>query len=355
MRIRPRLHQTPYLSRRHQLRMLGLVLALSVVLIGYAVATNSRLSAWLFPNAPTNEPTATALRPSGRPDFHVRGETDNLPPGAFRSPTEPNVTEPNVTEPPVPAEQPVQDATRPSAPLEPSDPRIDKELLAGVRDNTLGVRHDEAEAFYRILAHARDLPAQTMTQAARTDLVYTHLMVEPDRYRGELVTVVGDARRITEFTAGPNHSGIERLYEAWVFTADSGTHPFRVVFTRLPKDVHPAESLDLPVRVTGYFFKREGYNTPGGLHVAPVLLAKRLQRNSVEAMPTHAASLTPYLLGAVLLVGGGLGVMLWRFRSGDRRFRREQLQSLLAPAQPQELGHLETRDIDDELRRLAEE
>jgi hypothetical protein len=226
--------------------------------------------------------------------------------------------------------------------------------LNNVRDNTLGIRRDEAEAFYRLLAQARDVPADALADAARPGIVYTHLMVEPERYRGELVTLAGEIRRINEFPAGPNRDGLERLFEAWMFTADSGTHPLRIVLTRLPRGVRPATEMSLSARVTGYFFKREGYNTPAGLHVAPVLLAQRIQPIR-DSGPPPTFSLTPYLLGLVLAVGAGLAFTLWTFRRSDRPLDRGRWRELAGPGeQISELPPLEAVSVEESLRQLAE-
>ncbi|HLQ44190.1 MAG TPA: hypothetical protein VK137_05645, partial [Planctomycetaceae bacterium] len=77
----------------------------------------------------------------------------------------------------------------------------------------------------------------------------------------------------------------------WLFTADSGLNPYRIVGTSLPEGVSFGDQLDPPVRVraTGYFFKRYSYATVGDYHTAPLLLAKTLTRLAQPAGRTTNA------------------------------------------------------------------
>ena len=45
---------------------------------------------------------------------------------------------------------------------------------------------------------------------------------DPSRFHGKLVTLTGNIRRLISYKAHPNKFGITRLYEAWMFTKDSG-------------------------------------------------------------------------------------------------------------------------------------
>jgi hypothetical protein len=136
-----------------------------------------------------------------------------------------------------------------------------------------------------------------LERAGATDVLYINLMTESQRYRGEPVTIHGDLWRLYEFQAGPNDRGFKTLYEAWIFTADSDKHPYRVICTALPRGLHPGDNLRESVRVTAIFFKREGYASNGGMHVAPTLLAHRI-------MPFQSAHSSPSLQAIVPQLGG---------------------------------------------------
>ena len=234
--------------------------------------------------------------------------------------------------------------------------RIDKRYLDVVKDNTVGVRRDEAEVFYWLLDHARRVPAATLQRAADREVQYINLMTEPDRYRGEPVTIEGDLFRLYEFEAGRNKYGVTKVYEGWVFTGDSSHHPYRIVCTSLPNGIEPGENLRKPVRITGYFFKREGYHSNGGVHIAPTLLARRININPMPNGIPLTSGILPYMTSAIMAVGLALLVTVVGFAIGDGRASRTEMQRLQRNQQPSFVGiHLpETISVEESLRQLVE-
>ena len=234
-------------------------------------------------------------------------------------------------------------------------PEINKRYLDVVKDNTVGVRRDESEVFYWLLDHARRVPTATLGQAAEREVQYINLMTEPDRYRGEPITIEGDLWRLYEFTARPNAYGVTKLYEGWVFTGDSSHHPYRIVCTSLPTGVEPGENLRKPVRITGYFFKREGYRSNGGVHVAPTLLARRISINPMPNGIPQTAGILPYMVGTIMAVGMALLVTIVGFAIGDQRSSRAGMLRL--NQQPQvSLAGLQVPamiSVEESLRQLA--
>ncbi len=234
-------------------------------------------------------------------------------------------------------------------------PEINKRYLDVVKDNTVGVRRDESEVFYWLLDHARRVPTATIEQAAEREVQYINLMTEPDRYRGEPITIEGDLWRLYEFTARPNAYGVTKLYEGWVFTGDSSHHPYRIVCTSLPTGIEPGENLRKPVRITGYFFKREGYRSNGGVHVAPTLLARRISINPMPNGIPQTAGILPYMVGTIMAVGMALLVTIVGFAIGDQRSSRAGM--LRMNQQPQvSLAGLQVppmMSVEESLRQLA--
>ncbi len=235
--------------------------------------------------------------------------------------------------------------------------RIDKRYLDVVKDNTIGVRRDEAEVFYWLLDHARRVPAASLQRAADREVQYINLMTEPDRYRGEPVTIEGDLFRLYEFEAGRNKYGVTKVYEGWVFTGDSSHHPYRIVCTSLPNGIEPGENLRKPVRITGYFFKREGYHSNGGVHIAPTLLARRININPMPNGIPLTSGILPYMTGAIMAIGLAMLVTVVGFAIGDGRASRAEMQRLQRHPQPSFVGiHLpETISVEESLRQLAEQ
>lgn len=233
--------------------------------------------------------------------------------------------------------------------------RIDKSYLDVVKDNTLGITRDESEVFYWLLDHARRVSSSSLERAGNNEVQYINLMTEPDRFRGEPITIEGDLWRLYEFDAGKNDYGITRMYEGWVFTGDSGNHPYRVVCTNLPKGIVPGENLRKPVRITGYFFKREGYASAGGVHVAPALIARRIGINPMPNGIPLTAGIVPYMVGAMMAIGLALLVTIVGFAISDERSTRAGMQRMrhLPPVSFAELAIPGPVPIEETLRQLA--
>ena len=212
--------------------------------------------------------------------------------------------------------------------------QFDKRLLSKIRDNTIGIRNDEAEAYFRLLHHVRSLSLHDLERVATTEVQYVNVMTEPDRFRGELVTIQGSLRRLYQFEATPNDYGISTLYEAWIFTGDSGNHPYRVVSTSIPQTLIPGTNTPLPVRVTGFFFKREGYRSGGGMHVAPTLLTPVVTPFRPSNAIPPADGIVSTMIRIVTSVGLALLVTLLAFIMGDRRKKREARQIALNEPRP---------------------
>lgn len=201
------------------------------------------------------------------------------------------------------------------------DVRIDKAILLAIKDNTFGITASEKPAYDAILAKSRNTPLSELEPLAHEDIPFALLMLDSDRFRGEIVTLEGDVRRLNP---------LAESFEAWLFTDDSGLNPYRIVLARLPAGIPMGDELNPPIRVriTGYFFKRFSYATANGFHTAPLLLANTLvplASSKSAALPprTNSRSLTILAIGILgTLVVGGLAVEMFarrRSRRGDRR------------------------------------
>jgi hypothetical protein len=312
----------PHQNRRFQLRMLGFVSMIAVIM--FFMSTLQRKP------EPQNAKAVPEL--PGSPDAPMFQVEENPRPSLkddeFVSP--PPLDDPWHEPPPLDRAPGVGDPEQKVARL---DTQFDAGILRRVKDNTLGIRHEEGDAYYKLLEHTRRVAASDLEQAGATDVLYINLMTQPDRFRGVPVTIHGDLWRLYEFQAGPNPYGFKTLYEAWIFTADSGKNPYRVVLTSLPRDLEPGDNLRKPVQVTGYFFKREGYASSGGMHVAPTLLAQRV----IPFRPTDAApstdAIVPYMIGLISAIGLAFLVTLASFAISDRRATKAALlREMNAPA-----------------------
>ena len=367
MRFRDSSSPPPYLNRRDQFRLLGLVALFAFVLIAMKIA--ARPSSWYWLTGKPNDVAETAgnqeAPSSGTIDYGVRVDEANgtLAPGAFRSPLQPVAKETLETSP-VGDQVPGNDVLAPDR-ADRKDtatselPILAPDLLAAVQDNTLGIRRAEKDAHDTLLAIARDVPTDVLERSAKRDINFTVLMLESEQFRGKLLSVDGDLRRLVEFPAAENTHGFTNLYEAWIFTRESGNNPYRVVCTSVPEDLPQGLTIQPPVRVrvTGYFFKRYSYATADGrVHAAPLILAKSPRRLLAKPKATHDVNLPPYIVGILVAFGLVIGISLWRFRVSDRGFRRQHLNRFTeaSPESIASLADLPTSAPAEQLRQLAE-
>lgn len=350
--------------------MLAMVGLLALIVIAIRIAAKPSAWYWLTGRpADSASGGAPAADVSNRDiDFRVRVPDDSsLPPGVFRS----------VKHAPtmVGGEHPA--AGTDAANQEPQDhsnqapnheTAIDEAILAPIKDNTLGVRRAEKAAHDFILAKARDVPLKELERAARDDVVFAVLMIDSDRFRGKLLTITGELKRLVMLPAAKNDFGLNDLYEAWIANADSGDNLYRVVCTEIPADI-PADILadiltgelieeSVPVRTTGYFFKRFGYATvESRLHVAPLILARSLQQISAPPAVTDHHELTGYILTVVAAVVVAVAIMVWCYSVSDKKFQQTQLKRLTnAPSEAiGALTSVETTDVNDLFRTMTEE
>ena len=324
MQTTPESRSTNYLGRRFQLRMLSLIGLLLLVLV--AIDRAGEPSSWYWLTGPPQAAGESKVDAAANPSVGL------------------SATPEIVAAVTIPAED-----------------------LAEISDDSVGLRGEESGPYHRILARARDVPNRYLEAVAR-DAAFAVLQEQPEYYRGQVISVAGGLRRLMRFPIRENDEGITELYEALVFTADSGSTPYRIRLTTPPTGLPTGRLIDppLPVRVVGYFFKRDQYIVEKDLrvHSAPMLLAQRIDRRSdaspaATQLPTSDADRLRWavtLLGIV--VGGGALILLWawRTRAGDRRFAAEGLKrATVAPDGAIEaLEGIETVDPEAFFREMSQ-
>ncbi len=346
MRFHKRSTAPSYFSRRDQVRLFRLVAAIGVIFIAMHFASKPANWYWLT-GRPENDPaTQQQKSPNREIDFSVKKE-ETLKPDEFRSePTPKNI---------------LPDTVKSQLENGDYDVRVDPQFLESVTDRTLGIRVNEAGALYYLLAKAASIPQNILEQSAEPAPPFVVIMTESPQYRGQLMTVKGQLKRLTSLPVDKNSFGIKTLYEGWFFSKDSGTHPWRVLCTDLPQGIPQGANLEQmqAVQITGYYFKKYGYqSTAGKLQTAPLLIARQIRWfPPVESQTSSSSGAIKYIVSLFLVISIALAFMIWRFSLSDQNFARSRTAKLIQ--QPDismdGLKDIQTVDIEDVLKQMGEQ
>lgn len=296
-----------------------MLLLLGLVIVGIVEASQPANWEWL-----------TSLSKNSRADRVSEGEGRNRSPGEVRESLEPGEfrlvagdRDPSG----------ISDSELPPAGAGQDDLSIPPEILRPITDATLGIRKSESAAYFLMLNKARDAAPDRFERAGSSHTTYAELMNDPERHRGDLITIEGELRRLTTMPAGENDEGFETLYDGWLFTDAAGKKsPYRVIGSGKPEGMPEGDQIRERVRWTGYFFKRCNYETAHGLHAAPLLLGREVRWITSPA-PGALKRRTPAVVSIGLCALAALFVsgLWWRFaherrRQAARRHQRVQVE-----------------------------
>lgn len=237
--------------------VLRLVLLLTFVMLGMQWAAQGKNWAWLT----GTQVDSDSLPELTRLDFQVKPQ-----------PTKPltQVARPPASVPPIHSADLSQ--------------HLPAEWLASMVDGSLGLTPAEQQGLDSVIQHVRTTSA---AGPVPDHVGFVALNEHPERYRGRRLEFRGTLWKLGQLSASPPAPPGHEVYEAWLYTADAGNHPTRVLFTDLPAALQPGERLDQPIEFSGYFLKRYGYETAGGTHLAPLFVATTLVPLT-EAVPPVA-------------------------------------------------------------------
>ncbi len=213
--------------------------------------------------------------------------------------------------------------------------------LAEVSDRS-PLSFEESVPYYAVLDHVRHVPAPDLRQRAAEFLrqrrqaspqyqagdsgfpVFVDMIEHPEAYRGQPVTLQGHLIRFVSYEAGPNEFGIEQLFEGWLVTEDSQTHPVIVVTTANVDGLPIGEELIDGVTVSGYFLKLHNYSSRDRkVRFAPMILAETMHWSPP---PAQGPAVFPRLMryGGLALLMLVILRLIWRLRRppGSRAQRR---------------------------------
>lgn len=216
-------------------------------------------------------------------------------------------------------------------------PGLDRSQLEAIEDNT-HFRNQESDAWFHLLALARQASDQQLAKLSVGEVVFAQYLGQPEVYRGRVVTVEGNARRIETVDPATNDLGFDRLYRIIVQPDRDVRRPFTLYCLELPAGWSPDGEIvgDGRLRCHAMFFKNWVYNHARGVDLSPVFIARSFTP-LVTAPPQPYGDRTPTLWQTVLLAATVAVALVCWIALGSREPSRptlgpdaEQLRAELA-------------------------
>ena len=228
------------------------------------------------------------------------------------------------------------------------------------------------------------LPLAASGGATSGEVSFLQLSGQPDNYRGKQVSIEGQARTCRKKLLEQTRLPVDHYYEVWVEPLDAdGDGLFCVYAAEIP-DSFPVNrvgkksgsfhDVDVPVSLTGRFFKVRSYRDfGGGVSHSPVVIARQIETaGTVLAGDASGARTIPgrtylaFWFAGIAAVATGLAIVVFRTsrtrsrqpgQSSAKRMQRslEMLQqdpSVKSPAQRvAELAEGESADSDGDTQQ----
>lgn len=197
---------------------------------------------------------------------------------------------------------------------------------------------EEEKAYNYVLAFASRQPLERLQRTSIKDVPLENLYHDIRRdYLRELIHLEGNLTLVTKMKATDDLrelSGIEHLYEAWVFVrGPDKPHLVCAVVSELPEGVTPGENQNLRVAFDAYYFKLWHYESrkvkdpekdpeKREWQRAPLFLGKTfVVKGPVTAPDTYTPTMLYGVIGALTaLTLAAVGIAVY-FRRGDRHIR----------------------------------
>jgi hypothetical protein len=185
-----------------------------------------------------------------------------------------------------------------------------KERLDLVTDKT-PLKPREMHAYWQFMQWSQTESSAELEKRALHDVAFTQLWEQPEKYRGELISMRLHVRRILKYEAPSNPGELRDVYEAWGWTDESRSFPYVVVFAQCPDGLPIGTDIRGEVNFVGYFLKIMKYDAFDVVRGAPLLVG-RVQLASPRIAPRKAPPDTTVIMwilgGASVLAGYGV----WR-------------------------------------------
>ncbi|HWB11826.1 MAG TPA: hypothetical protein VG826_21530 [Pirellulales bacterium] len=195
-----------------------------------------------------------------------------------------------------------------------------QEELQAVSDKA-SLSAEEMPSYWRLLRWARSQSFSDMRSHARRDVLYTQLWQQPEKYRGQLISLRLHLVRSLEHEAPENPEGFKRVCEVWAWTDESQSFPYVAVLVERPGGLKLGGKIDQDGNFVGYFLKTMAYTDALGERRASPLLLGRLQLDERRAAATsqpadQVAFWQAMAVGGAILLAAGAS---WYWRRRTRR------------------------------------
>lgn len=221
-------------------------------------------------------------------------------------------------------------------------PNVDPAKLDTIEDNTW-LRDEEADVWFHLLSAVRSATPDQLQAASVGEAAYAQLLGQPEVYRGRVVQLEGEAKRVERIAPAANDLGIEHLYLIHIQPSRDLLRPFAIYCQQLPEGWTVAGEIPDNGRMNCHaiFFKNKVYNHQTGVDLMPVFLAGGI---TSVGEPTPLVDRTPSMpawqMAALAVLVAGILVMCIAWRNDDQQ----------RPA-----THVDARELAQDLQALTAE
>jgi len=164
------------------------------------------------------------------------------------------------------------------------------EEAQAITDNALELQSIEMPSYWRLFRWIKSEDPGALRKRSHKTVKFHDLILHPAKYRGQLVHLELNVRRILSYPAPQNSAGVETVYEVWGFS-DESTWLYLGLTSELPAGMPTGATINERASFDGYFFKLQGYHESGAKPNARALKTPLLVgRLSWKAAPKPASA-----------------------------------------------------------------
>lgn len=180
----------------------------------------------------------------------------------------------------------------------------------------------EMPAYWTAMRWARAQSFEQLSKRARENVRYSELWEQSEEFRGDLLKLRLHIRRVLEYDAPENSSGVAKVYEAWGWTDDSKSFPYILVFSELPPGMKVGAEVHEEGVFVGYFLKTMLYTAYDANRAAPLLVGRMRHIASPTIARRNATGASDFwttvVAGGALLIIAGIAFRYYRRRTRIR-------------------------------------